>query len=337
MPQSGVTQPDPLPRVAAALAARSELLHSDHTDALRLFNGHLEGDARFVIDRYGSSVVIFHDGDEAHSAVPPLVELVRDALPSVTTVITKARRGSDAARRGQVVELADGARPATSVREDGVRYAVDLLMHQDAGFYLDTRELRRWLRHTSNGRHVLNTFAYTGSLGVAAQAGGAARVVHTDLNRRYLNVAKTSATLNGFAVDRRDYRSRDFYAFVRAARLSNERFDTVILDPPFFSSTDGGRLDLNRDSARLINKVRPLVRDGGQLVVVNNALFVSGSEFMRELEALCEGGWLRIDTHIDVPSDITGFAHTRVGALPVDPTPFNHSTKIAVLTVRHRS
>ena len=48
------------------------------------------------------------------------------------------------------------------------------------------------------GKTVLNTFAYTGSLGVAARAGGAARVVHLDLSRAFLNVAKDSYARNGF-------------------------------------------------------------------------------------------------------------------------------------------
>jgi len=49
-----------------------------------------------------------------------------------------------------------------------------------------------------SGETVLNTFAYTGSLGVAAMAGGAAPRVQQDLNRQFLNLAKSSYTLNGF-------------------------------------------------------------------------------------------------------------------------------------------
>jgi len=40
-------------------------------------------------------------------------------------------------------------------------------------------------------------------------------------------------------------------------------------------------VDLNTDSARLINKVRPLINDGGWLVSVNNALYVSGRNIWR--------------------------------------------------------
>ena len=57
---------------------------------------------------------------------------------------------------------------------------------------------------------------------------------------------------------------------------------------------------------------------------------------MHSLKALCIDGYLSIETILPVPSDITGFPETIVGAPPVDPAPFNHATKIVVLRVRRR-
>jgi 23S rRNA (cytosine1962-C5)-methyltransferase len=93
-------------------------------------------------------------------------------------------------------------------------------------------------------------------------------------------------------------------------------------------------VDLLNDTTRLINKVRPLINDGGYLVSINNALFLSGPEYHQELEALCAEGYLSIEKLIHVPEDITGFPETRIRAEPVDPHPFNHATKIAVLKVK---
>ena len=332
--------PNPLPRIDAAIAERAALIDERQRTAFRLFNGHLEGDPRYVIDAYGSTAVVFHHA-APHDDDPELRAVVahlRARLPWLRAVVVKEREGAtEAARRGRVVAAPVGGEPlATEVREHGVRYAVDLLLNQDAGFYLDTCQLRRWLLEHSAGKTVLNTFAYTGSLGVAARAGGAARVLHTDLNPRFLDLAKASYALNGFPVERRDFQARDFFSFVRGLKLRGERFDTVILDPPFFSSTRGGTVDLGRHAARLINKLRPLVRSGGTLVAVNNALYLSGAAYLRELEALCADGWLSIERIVDVPEDVTGFPSTRGGTSLVDPAPFPHATKIVLLTVRHR-
>jgi 23S rRNA (cytosine1962-C5)-methyltransferase len=181
---------------------------------------------------------------------------------------------------------------------------------------------------------VLNTFAYTGSLGVAATAGGASRVVQTDRGRAFLNLAKDSYSLNGFPVHKADFVAGDFFPVIARFKATGQTFDCVILDPPFFSSTPKGRVDLVHESARLINKVRPLVNDGGTLMAINNALYVSGGEYMRTLEELCADGYLSIRELIPVPEDFIGYE--RVGKPVTDPAPFNHSTKIAVLDVKRK-
>jgi 23S rRNA (cytosine1962-C5)-methyltransferase len=329
--------PDPSP-LDAALDARASLLDDAHAGAVRLFNGHLEGDPRYVVDAYGTTAVVFHHAEPGDPALVPLIDALRQRLPWLRAVVVKERAGAtEEARIGRVAHLEPGAAVAREVVEHGVRYAVDLLLNQDAGFYLDTRHLRRWLIDRMVGQRVLNTFAYTGSLGVAALAGGAAEVLQTDLNARYLDVAKASTALNGFPVDRRAFVARDFFSFAKGAKLSGARFDTAIVDAPFFSSTRGGTIDLSRNVPQLLNKVRPLVRSGGRLVVVNNALYLSGADFMRELEALCVGGWLTVEATIDVPDDVTGFPETQRSRGVVDPAPFNHATKIVVLTVRHKT
>jgi 23S rRNA (cytosine1962-C5)-methyltransferase len=184
---------------------------------------------------------------------------------------------------------------------------------------------------------VLNTFAYTGSLGVAALAGGANRVVQHDLNRQFLNVAKTSYTLNGFPIETMDFISEDFFTLVAKFKRINQHFDCVLIDPPFFSSTSKGKVDQVNESARLVNKVRPLIHDSGYLIAINNALYVSGKQYMQTLESLAKDGYLKIKELIPVPEDFTGYPSTRVGIPITDPAPFNHSTKIAILEVKRKA
>lgn len=189
-------------------------------------------------------------------------------------------------------------------------------MNQDASFYLDTRNARAWALEHLAGKSVLNTFAYTGSLGVAAMAGGAGRVVHLDKSRKFLNVAKTSYTLNGFPINRADFIVGDFWTHISRFKRAGERFDCVLVDPPFFAASGKGTVDLVNSSHRLINKARPLVKAGGYLVSINNALFVSGADYMLMLEELCADGYLSIEALIPVPLDFTGYSHTQVAPLP---------------------
>jgi 23S rRNA (cytosine1962-C5)-methyltransferase len=327
-----------LPLLDAALTARAGLLDARHQGAARLFSGFFEGAPALVVDCYGATLVLhnYADPPEAGEAtIAAAMDLYRERLPWVQAVVVKTRNAPTLAERSGVLPL--GTKLERRVREHGVWYALDLLMQRDASFYLDTRNLRAWAIAHLAGMSVLNTFAYTGSLGVAAMAGGAARVVQTDLKREYLNVAKTSYTLNGFPIVKADFLAGDFWTQISQMKRAGARFDCVFVDPPFFAATGKGTVDLVAQSHRVINKVRPLINDGGLLVAINNALFVSGAEYLHTLEALCADGYLAIEEFIPVPPDCTGYPATRVRPPLVDPAPFNHSTKIAVLRVRRKA
>jgi len=320
-----------------AICARENLFDNNHQAGFRLFNGFTEGEPALVIDLYARTALIHNYAEsptDGESAVQMAQEFVQTRLPWLQCVIVKTRNATTSqAKQGKIVY---GTTPDDRVLEHGVWYALALLMNRDASLYLDTRNLRRWTIENLKGKTVLNTFAYTGSLGVAAQAGGAARVVQLDLNRAFLNIAKTSYTLNGFPIHKQDFHSADFWPQVNHLKRSGETFDCVFLDPPFFAVTGKGTVDLQSNNARLINKVRPLINDGGVLVSINNALFQSGKETLQMLESLCADGYLQIEQFIPVPEDFTGYAQTRVSSPLVDPAPFNHATKIAILRVRRK-
>ncbi len=327
--------------LAGALTARASLFDARHEAAFRLFNGFTEGWPTLAVDLYAQTLVL-HDYAEkpepGQAVIAAAQQFYQSRLPWISAVLLKAHHANDAkARNGTLLA---GTTLARKVREPGVFpgpwYAVDLQLNRDASLYLDTRGLRAWILCNLGAQRVLNTFAYTGSLGVAARAAGATRVVHLDLNRNFLNVAKTSYTLNGFPIHKSDFQSGDFWPQISRMIHAGEQFDCVLLDPPFFAATGKGIVDMEKNYARLINKVRPLIADGGTLIAVNNALFVSGADYLRSLETLCTDRYLTIEELIPVAEDFAGYDTTRVAAGVSDPAPFNHSTKIAVLRVRRK-
>jgi 23S rRNA (cytosine1962-C5)-methyltransferase len=321
-----------------AIEARAALFDARHESAFRIFNGFVEGNPDLVVDLYGTTLVFHNYADDPAQGsllVEQAGQFLRNELIWLRAGIVKTRNAeSQEEKRGK---LLFGEKPDTKIKEHGVWYSIDLRMNRDASLYLDTRNLRKWLIGNMRGKTVLNSFAYTGSLGVAALAGGAERVVQHDLNRQFLNVAKTSYTLNGFPVHKQDFIAADFFTLAGKLKRAKETFDCVLIDPPFFSTTAKGRVDQINESARLINKVRPLANDGGYLITINNALYVSGKEYMQTLEELCKDGYLKIKELIPVPEDFTGYPETRLGKPITDPAPFNHSTKIALLEVKRKS
>jgi 23S rRNA (cytosine1962-C5)-methyltransferase len=318
-----------------ALASRMNLIDPNHESAFRLFNGFVEGCPDLIVDLYASTIVIHNYADDPDQGMA----LVEEARQFFTAHLNWLRAGIIKTRNGATQEdkrgrLLFGTRPDRKIKEFDTWYAVNLTLNRDSSFYLDTRNLRKWIIENLHGKSVLNTFAYTGSYGVAALKGGASRVAQVDLNRRFLDVAAESYSLNGFPIHKGDLIARDFFEQVGSMKHEKRFFDCVIIDPPFFSSTSKGRVDQEKESVRLINKVRPLINDGGCLIAINNALFVSGREYMQTLESLCKDGYLKIRELIPVPEDFAGY--NPVVKPVTDPSPFNHSTKIAILDVKRK-
>ncbi|MBE0684834.1 MAG: class I SAM-dependent methyltransferase [Anaerolineaceae bacterium] len=321
----------------SAYKNRLGLIDEGKNSALRLFNGFLEGDSRWVIELFGKTLVINDNIKEETSDsqdASEISDLYREWIPWLDSVLYKRRYANQLQDKWGIIIF--GNQPATETKETGIRYSINLTINQDSSFYLDTRYLRSWLMEKMAGKTVLNTFAYTGSLGIAALVGGAEQVIQVDLNRRFLDVSKISCTLNNIPLGKMKFMVGDFYRAIGNLKKNQKLFDCVILDPPYFSSTDAGRVDLVNQSARLINKVKPLIAHQGWLVLVNNALFLSGQAFIEMVEELCADRYMGIETIIPVPQDVVGYPDTIVSEQPTPVTPFNHSTKIVVLRIKRK-
>ncbi|MFZ3069920.1 MAG: class I SAM-dependent methyltransferase [Anaerolineaceae bacterium] len=311
-------------------------MENGRTQAIRLFNGFYEGLPGLVVDLYAKTLVVAN-----HAKAPELLEKPSEiainfflqALPWLEAVLVKQRHSSDPLKRKG--GLVFGSQPAERVVENGVTYALDLRLNQDNSFYLDTRNLRGWLKDHMSGKSVLNCFAYSGALGIAALAGRARRVVQTDLNIRALDLAKKSSRLNNFPGSMGTL-PLDYFKVASRFKTSGELFDCVILDPPLFSSTDQGTINLAENWLALINKARPLVAHGGWLVAINNALYLSGKEVVEQLEPLTASTYVQIEEYLTVPQDVTGYPETICTAPPTPAAPFNHPTKIIIMRIARK-
>jgi len=331
--------PQLIQRIETAIQKRAPFIQAPYETAFRLLNGFLEGVPDLVIEIFGKTVV-YHDystdtQDEFDKKKRILISIIRKNLPWIASGIIKKRRSNDANERrgfdlfGSIIDK--------KIKENGVWYAIDLTMNRDASFYLDTRELRHWLQDNMSGKSVLNTFSYTGSIGIAALMGGASNVMHLDLNRTFLSIAKRSTLLNEKPVDKSQYQTGDFWSRVNQYKKNGKLFDCVILDPPVYAKTRKGTIDIAKKYDKIINKVRPLIHDGGFLVTINNALFQSGKAHQDELRKLCKDGYLEIKKIINVPEDCIGDSTAIQACLPADPSPYNHSTKITILGVKRKN
>ncbi|MFN8544792.1 MAG: class I SAM-dependent rRNA methyltransferase [Candidatus Binatia bacterium] len=219
-------------RIEAALALRRELLPADAT-AYRVLNGEGDRLPGVVADRYGEFVVCQFLTAGAARLAPAVVAALRERL--APQGIYERSEGGVRTEEGLPGSrgVLWGAEPPARIEiaEDGARFLVDVLHGQKTGFFLDQRETRARVRRLATGRRVLNAFAYTGAIGIAAGLGGAREVVSIDTSTLALGLAEAAWVMNGLVPDAAAFVAGDVFEFLRAERRT---FDLIVLDPPPF-------------------------------------------------------------------------------------------------------
>jgi 23S rRNA (cytosine1962-C5)-methyltransferase len=226
-------------RLAAAAAARSELLAAGDTTACRLVYAESDGLPGLVVDRYAGwlSVQFLTAGVEVRRAL--LLDLLMELFAPAGIV----DRSDVSVRRQEGLplrsELARGAPPPAelTILENGHHFPVDLLGGQKTGFYLDQRDNRRIVGAHAARRRVLNGFSFTGAFAVYALAGGAQHVTNVDTSYDALERGEAALRANGFDPDRQaESIAGDVFEVLRAFRDEGRTFDLIVLDPPKFAS-----------------------------------------------------------------------------------------------------
>ena len=161
------------------------------------------------------------------------------------------------------------------VTEDGARYLVHVLRGQNHGLFLDMAEGRRWVRQHAAGQKVLNLFAYTCAFSVAALQGGARQVVNLDMSGGAIAIGQQNHALNGLAGA--SFLAHDLFStWGKVNRLGP--YGLVIVDPPSYQK---GSFVATKDYARVLRRLRDLLRPGGHALLCLNAPEL-GPEFVQD-------------------------------------------------------
>jgi 23S rRNA (cytosine1962-C5)-methyltransferase len=137
------------------------------------------------------------------------------------------------------------------------------------GLFTDQRENRRYVRHIAPKR-ILNCFAYTCSFSVCAACSGAI-TYNVDLSKKYLAWGRENFALNNLPTADHRFIADDVSAVLSRLVRRGEKFDTIILDPPTFSRSPGGKtFQVQHDfEFLLVNALSVAERDGHILVSTN--------------------------------------------------------------------
>ncbi len=256
------------PRVESALHLRRQLGLYGAPSTCRLLHGEGDGLSGFTADRLGEFAVLYVYS-RALIEQGRVISALLLKLAALRGVVLKLRpRGG--ATPGQVRQEIIGESPpeASVVQENGVPYEAHLLGGLNVGLFTDMREHRQGLGRFTRGRRVLNLFAYTGSLSVAAARGGAESVTSVDLSSGVLRWAAENFRLSGFNPEDAKFRFEvsDVARYVKRAAEAGEKYDLILLDPPTFSAARASAWSMKRDYPALIAQTMALIPDSGGIL-----------------------------------------------------------------------
>ncbi len=290
----------------AAFAARQPLLerlHGEDTNAYRLFNGSSENRPGLTVDRYGELLLLqtFHVplSEDEQLAIE---QFYAAALPGLTALYNDRSSANSRIANPLPPERLAAAQQPREFREMGVRYLVQgRHAGQDPWLFLDLRAGRRRVMQEVAGKSLLNLFAYTCGVGIAAAKAGAAHVVNVDFAESSLKVGKDNARLNELATRPRFVQSDAFAAMRQLSgigqpkkvrgkpmppfpTLEKHSFDMVFLDPPRYAKSPFGVVDIVSDYAALMKPALLCTAEGGTLICCNNAAQMSREVWADQLQ-----------------------------------------------------
>lgn len=199
--------------------------------------------------------------DEALAQLPALL-----SIPVEQVIFKRRQRQRGTAQYERIAEAGN----FIQVREDGLRFRVNLRDYLDTGLFLDHRLTRGLVRARASGQAVLNLFAYTGTASVHAAAGGARQVTSVDMSATYCAWARQNLALNGYGLPHFEVIQADCFAWLKD--VPSPRYGLIFLDPPTFSNSKRmtGTLDIQRDHVDLIRACLKWLAPGGTLIFSTN-------------------------------------------------------------------
>ena len=292
--------------LADALSSRAALLsrlHSEATDAYRLFHGAAEGHPGLTVDRYGGLLLV----QSFYSSMQPaqleaLEAFYSQALPGLILFYNDRSQSHRRGVKTLSTETEAAAQQPRVAQELGVNYRIQARhAGQDPWLFLDLRAARRRVMREIRGKSLLNLFAYTCGVGVAAAKAGASSVLNVDFSHSALAVGQENARLNRLPIEMRFLRSDAFPAlrqlsglgqpaFARGKRmppferLEEQQFDMVFLDPPPYAKSPFGVVDVVNDYPALFKPALLCTAKGGGMVCCNNVAQVAREVWMDQLE-----------------------------------------------------
>jgi len=250
-------------KLIQAIASRAHVLSNKETNTCRLVFSEADYLPGLIVDQYADflSLQILSAGIE--NVKEDIINILREEL-NPTGIFDK----SDAnARTHENLEAAQGLLWGENppefieVKENGIRYHINIADGQKSGFYCDQRDNRGILADYTKDKEVLDCFCYSGGFTLNSLKHGAKHITSVDSSALAIETMQHNLGLNGFTHDQQTSIQSDVNKQLRVFKEEGKTFDVIVLDPPKYAPSRSALdraarayKDLNRLAMLLLNK-----------------------------------------------------------------------------------
>lgn len=258
-------------KLKQAFQKRESFFRDEETTAFRLFNGEGDGIGGLTIDYFDEYLLIQWYSQGIYQFKEVIISALHNCLP-FKGIYEKKRFDA----KGMYVEdddfvLGTRAEFPMSVKENGMKFSIDLNDGAMVGVFLDQKDVRKTIRdHYAKGKTVLNTFSYTGAFSVAAALGGSIKTTSVDLANRSREKTTINFELNNIEVQDQHIMVEDVFHYFKYAGKKNLKFDMVILDPPSFARSKKHTFSAAKDYTNLLKEAIHITEKQGIIVASTN-------------------------------------------------------------------
>jgi len=151
--------------------------------------------------------------------------------------------------------------------ENGLKIKLDLLSHQNSGYFPDMKNGRAFIQSIAKDKKVLNLFSYTCTFSVAACRGEALSVVNMDMSKASLNTGRINHHINN--IDTYNVKFYSHNILKSFSRIKREApFDIIIIDPPTFQK---GSFEATKDYNKIIKRLDDISSDDCTVIACLNS------------------------------------------------------------------
>ncbi|MES2199029.1 MAG: class I SAM-dependent methyltransferase [Chlamydiota bacterium] len=246
------------------------------TNAFRIYDRDIK-EYPVAIDFYDGrfSVHYFTSSRDEEEPREDLYHLVMDTLKSLFNAKPEDIYWRTRVKREEKEQYAkaENSQEFFTVLEYGVKFKVNLRDYLDTGLFLDHRETRRLVAEESKGKSLLNLFAYTCSFSVQAAVAGAIFTRSVDMSNTYMEWGYDNFLLNGLSLENNSLIREDCLKFLENERLSKNRYDVIVIDPPTISRSKkmDQFFDIQIDYIFLLSAALDLLTETGVIFFSTNS------------------------------------------------------------------